>query len=135
MMQRHPGESAVLVVEDDPTERERLGSLLEQAGLTALLCPGPTEPDYTCVGAREGMCPLAGACDVVVLDMSLDSEAMMMGTTAEELLDLYLSSSRPVVILGSYLVDEEPRQLARLHRHPQRDELVAAVKSMLVAGE
>jgi hypothetical protein len=96
-------------VEADPSERERLGSLLEQAGLTALLCPGATEPDYTCVGAREGRCPLVGACDVVVLDMSLDSEAMMMGTAAEELLDLYLSSSRPVVVLGSYLVDEEQR--------------------------
>ncbi len=133
-MQGHPRESAVLVVEADPTERERLGSLLEQAGLTALLCPGATEPDYTCVGAREGMCPLVEAVDVVVLDMSLDSEAMMMGTAAEELLDFYLSSSRPVVVLGSYLVDEEPRQLARLHRHPQRDELVGAVKSMLVGG-
>ncbi len=83
------------------------------------------------------MCPLVGAVDVVLLDMSLDSEAMMMGTAAEELLDLYLSSSRPVVVLGPYLVDEEPRQLAlaRLHRHPQRDELVGTVKSMLVGGE
>ncbi len=102
-MQGHLRESAVLLVEADPSERERLGSLLEQAGLTALLCPGGTEPDYTCVGAREGMCPLVGAVDVVVLDMSLDSEAMMMGTTAEELLDLYLSSSRPVVVLGRIL--------------------------------
>jgi len=81
------------------------------------------------------MCPLVGAVDVVLLDMSLDSEAMIMGTAAEELLDLYLSSSRPVVVLGPYLVDEEPRQLARLHRHPQRDELVGTVKSMLVGGE
>jgi preprotein translocase subunit Sss1 len=69
------------------------------------------------------------------MDTSLDSEAMMMGTTAEELLDLYLSSSRPVVVLGSYLDVEEPRQLARLHRHPQRDEFVGAVKAMLVGGE
>jgi hypothetical protein len=86
MMQGHPRESAVLVVEADPTERERLGFILEHAGL-ALLCPGATEPDYTCVGAREGRCPLVGAVDIVVLDMSLDmsldSEAMMMGTAAE----------------------------------------------------
>jgi hypothetical protein len=81
------------------------------------------------------MCQLLAACDVVLLDMSLDSEAMRMGTAAEELLDLYLSSSRPVLVLGSYLVDEEPCQLARLHRHAQRDELVGAVKSMLVGGE
>ncbi len=58
----------------------------------------------------------------------------MIGTAAEELLDLYLSSSRPVVVLGSYLVDEEPRQLARLHRHAQRDGFVGAFKSMLVGG-
>jgi hypothetical protein len=80
------------------------------------------------------MCPLVGACDVVVLDMSLDSEAMMMGTAAEDLLDLYLSSSRPVVVLGVVPCRRTARQLAQLHRHPQRDELVGAVKSMLVGG-
>ena len=51
----------------------------------------------------------------------------MMGAAAEELLDLYLLSSRPAVVLGSYLVDEEPRQLARLHTHAQRDGLVGAL--------
>jgi len=58
----------------------------------------------------------------------------MMGAAAEELLDLYLLSSRPAVVLGSYLVDEEPRQLARLHTHAQRDGLVGAFKSMLVGA-
>jgi hypothetical protein len=61
-------------VETDPTERERLDSLVEHAGLTAVLRPGATEPDYTRVGARDGLCPLVEAVDVVVLDMSLDSE-------------------------------------------------------------
>src|SRR6266511_3270515 len=134
-MQGHPRESAVLVVEADPTERERLGSLLEQAGLAALLCPGATGPTTRASVPAKACARSVRAVDVVVLDMSLDSEAMMMGTAAEELLDLYRSSSRPVVVLGSYLVDEEPRQLARLHRHPQRDELVDAVKSMLVPGD
>lgn len=49
----------VLVVESDPVERERLSAALEGDGFEVVLCSGPTEPDYTCVGARLGRCPLA----------------------------------------------------------------------------
>lgn len=125
------GTKTVLLVEADTAERGRLGSVLEQVGMTVLLCPGPTEPDYTCLGTREGACPLVDNADAVVLDMSLDSETVMEGTTAEELLDLYLSTGRPVLILGSYPVDEVPGQLVRLSRHPERSDLVRAVHSML----
>ncbi len=136
MAAEHVGASTVLIVEADPDERRRLGSFLEQVGMTVLLCPGPTEPDYTCVGVRDGACPLVETAEAVVLDMSLDSEAVMEGATAEELLDLYLSTGRPVVMLGSYQVDQEAGQLVRLSRHPDRDELVRAVHSMLdPAGE
>ncbi len=125
----------VLIIEADPAERGRLGSFLEQVGMTVLLCPGPTEPDYTCVGVREGACPLVETANAVVLDMSLDSEAVMEGATAEELLDMYLSTGRPVVMLGSYRVDQVPGQLVRLSRHPERDELVRVVLSMLDPAE
>jgi hypothetical protein len=121
-------EGSVLVVEADPFERARLGSWLEHDGYEVLECPGPTEPDYTCVGARGGSCPLASESEVVVLDMSLDSESVVMGTAAEELLGLYLMSGHRVVVLGSHPGGEVPGQLVRVRRHPEREELLAAVR-------
>lgn len=120
----------VLLVEADPGERELFSSWLGGSGFTVLVCPGPTEPDYTCVGDRTGACPLADAADVVVLDMSLDSEALMTGTAAEELLGLYLVSGRPVVTLGSRDGDEVPGELIRLRRHPSREALLGAVRGL-----
>jgi CheY-like chemotaxis protein len=125
----------VLLVEADLAEREQFSSWLEASGFTVLACPGPTEPDYTCVGARTGACPLADAADVVVLDMSLDSEALMTGTAAEELLGLYLVSGRPVVVLGSRQGEQVAGQLVRMGRHPSRDELLDAVRSLVRPGE
>ena len=123
--------ATVLVVEADGAERERFGSWLEAAGYDILVCPGPTEPDYTCVGARDGVCPLVEEADVVVLDMSTESEAFLLGTAAEELLALYLLSGARVVVLGSHPGDELEGQLRRIHRHPDRPELVDAVHWLL----
>ncbi len=120
---------AVLVVEADAHERERFGTWLEESGFRVVLCPGPTEPDYTCMGARGGVCPLVDEADLVVLDMSLDSEAVMAGTAAEELLGLYLMAGRPIVVLGSHPGAGVPGQLLRMHRHPLREELLGAVRS------
>jgi len=125
---------AVLVVEADRAERERFGTWLERSGFEVLMCPGPTEPDYTCVGAREGICPLAAEVDAVVLDMSLDSEAVMVGTSAEEILGFYLMSGRRVVALGSRSGDDVPGQLVRLRRHPSPNHLVEALRSFFDAA-
>lgn len=124
------GRGTVLVVEADPLERERFGSWLEAAGFDVLLCPGPTEPDYTCVGSRDGTCPLVEEAAVVVLDMSTESEAVMMGTAAEEILGLYLLAGRRVVVLGSRPGDEIEGQMRRLHRHPEAVDLVEAVEAL-----
>jgi hypothetical protein len=121
---------AVLVVEADAVERDRFGTALEAEGFDVLTCPGPTEPDYTCVGARDGACPLVEDAAVVVLDMSLDSEALMTGTPAEELLGLYLTSGRPVVVLGSRPGPGIEGQLVRIRRHPEGAALVAAVREL-----
>lgn len=120
----------VLIVEADVTERERLGSALESAGFDVLTCPGPTEPDYTCVGGREGVCPLVDGAAVVILDMSLDSEALMRGTPAEELLGLYLTAGRRVVVLGSRPGAGIEGQLVRLRRHVDDDAVVGAVRDL-----
>lgn len=117
----------VLVVESDPTERERLAAALEGDGFQVLLCSGPTEPDYTCIGSRSGTCPLATEGAVVVLDMSLNSEMVMMGTPAEDLLGMYLESGHPVVALGSRPGEETQGRLLRLRRHPETAMLLETV--------
>jgi hypothetical protein len=66
----------------------------------------------------------------VILDMSLDSEAVVMGTAAEELLGMYLMSGHPVIVLGSRGGEEIAGQLVRLRRHPRREELIEAVRSL-----
>ncbi|MGZ8600320.1 MAG: hypothetical protein ACXWX6_08990 [Actinomycetota bacterium] len=128
---RHQG--SVLIVEADPVERGRFGAWLEHAGFDVLECPGPIQPDYTCVGSRNGACPLAAEADLVVLDMSLESEAVVMGTAAEELLDLYRTAGLRVVVLGSHPGEDVPGHLTRLRRHPERDELVASVRALAPA--
>ena len=125
----------VLLVEADAEERCRFGLWLEDAGFDPLTCPGPVEPDYTCIGGRTDSCPLAAEASIVILDMSLDSEAVVMGTAAEDLLGMYLLSGHRVVVLGSRSGEEIPGQLVRLRRHPRRNELLGAVKSLIDAGE
>ncbi len=127
------GRDSVLVVEADPDERERFGSWLEGSGFDVLVCPGPTEPDYTCVGGREGACPLVEEARVVVLDMSTDSEGVVTGTASEELLALYLLTGGRVVALGSHPGEEVSGRLVRLHRHPRQGELMDAVRTLLEA--
>jgi hypothetical protein len=127
------GAGNVLVVEADAAERGRFGAWLEEAGFDVLVCPGPIEPDYTCLGSRGGTCPLAAEAGVVVLDMSLESEGVVMGTPAEELLGMYLVSGHRVVVLGSHPGEDLPGQLKRLRRHPQRPELIEAVRTLAEA--
>jgi len=121
----------VLVVESDAVERERYGEWLEASGFGVLFCPGPSGPDYTCVGARDGVCPLVEEADAVVLDMSLESEAVLQGTAAEDLLGLYLLSGARVIVLGSHPGEQLNGQLVRLHRHPEQDQLIGAVSGLL----
>jgi hypothetical protein len=130
---RAPAAGSVLIVEADPVERARFGGWLERAGYDILVCPGPSGPDYTCVGSRAGTCPLAAEAAIVVLDMSLDSESVVMGTTAEELLGMYLMSGHRVLVLGSHPGEEIPGQLARVRRHPRREDLLLAVKELATA--
>jgi hypothetical protein len=82
------------------------------------------------VGSRGRTCPLASEAALVVLDMSLASEGVVMGTPAEELLGLYLVAGHRVVALGSHPGEELPGQLRRLRRHPESTELIDAVRSL-----
>jgi len=122
-----------LIVESDEQEGERLAACLEDDRFEVTLCPGPSGPDYTCVGARTLECPLAKGASVVVLDMSLDGDDLIEGTPAEELLDVYLLAGHQVIALGLQPHDEVPGRSVRLHRHPESDELIRAVRALVPA--
>ena len=124
-------EGTVLLVESYPEASERLGGALEAAGYEVLSCPGPTAPDYTCVGAREGSCPLLEHADVVVLDPWLEAEELGIGTSANALVELYAGRGRTVVVLGSigWLEPFAGGHVIPLGHRPDAREVVAAVRS------
>jgi DNA-binding response OmpR family regulator len=90
----------VLIVDRDVDRRGRMGGWLEEGGFVVVVCPGPTAPEFTCVGSREGRCPLAQDADLVVLDLWLESDAAMLGTPAATLLRHYGSWGKPVIVLA-----------------------------------
>ena len=127
-------DATVLLVEFDGAERDRLGACLSEAGFDVLSCPGPTEPDYTCIGVREKRCPLAQAADVVVVDLLLGSDTMMRGSPGWEMCLFYYDQGLPIVALTGVsdpIVPTADERVRRLSRHPMRAELVATVREMV----
>ncbi len=127
-----PDEGTVLLVESDERERERLGQALEDARFRVIACPGATAPDYTCIGGRKGYCPLLERADVVVLDTWLASDEVGVGTSSDQLLEMYAKSGRTVVALGpgGWLGDPfAAGHVIHLGEHPEAWEVVTAVRS------
>jgi hypothetical protein len=127
MMQR----GTVLMIESYPEATDRLGDALEAAGYEVLACPGPSGPDYTCVGARERHCPLVERADVVVLDPRLEGDELGIGTSANALVELYEGSGRPVVVLGAigWVEPFTGGRVMQLGDRPETREVVGAVRS------
>jgi hypothetical protein len=126
-----PERGTVLLVQSDDGERERLGEALEDAGHQVIACPGPTAPDYTCIGGREGYCPLLERADVVVLDPWLAGEELCVGTASNELLELYAGSGRTVVVLGrgGWLDPFVGGHVIHMDGRPEAGQVVAAVRT------
>jgi hypothetical protein len=127
-----PEEGTLLLVESDERERERLGKALEDAGYQVIACPGPTAPDYTCIGGREGHCPLLEHADVVVLNTWLAGDDIGVGTSSDQLLEMYAASGRTVVVLGpgGWLGDPfAAGHVIRLEEHPEVGEVIAALRA------
>jgi DNA-binding response OmpR family regulator len=131
------GTGLVLVVEHDAELRDRLGGWLEEAGFEVLVCPGPSQPDYTCVAGRGIPCPLTRAADLVVLDLWLGSDSVLQGTSSTELLSHYLESGKLVVAMAprgdrdefsKRLLDES---VVLLDWPPERRELAETVRAVL----
>jgi hypothetical protein len=62
--------------------------------------PGSDAPTYVCIGDRTGRCPLVEDADVIVLDCRIESHDVHEGTSAYDLLSLYVTSEKPVIVLG-----------------------------------
>ncbi len=122
----------VLLVQSDPVERELLGTWFETSGFDVTTCPGPTPPTYVCIGDRTGRCPLIDEADAIVLDCRLDSDEVLEGTSAYDLLSLYVSSDKPVVVLDApEISDLFPRdEVLFLDREPDGG-VVGAVERLV----
>lgn len=124
----------VLLVAGDASTRQDIAGWLEEGGFDVVACPGPTAPEYSCIGGRGGRCVLAEGADAVVLDLRLDSDVLMRGTPGWQLMLRYLEWGRPVVALAGAEDPVRPRAgagLTVLPRPPERDALVDAVREAL----
>jgi CheY-like chemotaxis protein len=89
----------VLLVERDGDRRLLMGEWLAAEQMDVLWCPGPSAPDYSCVGVRSGACPLASEADAVVLDIRVDSDLVAEGASGFDLVSYYRSEEKPLVVL------------------------------------
>ena len=120
----------VLIVESQEDARKAMAEWLEDAGFEVLLCPGPGEPDYVCLGGRGMACPLAEPADVVVVSMRLRSDDMMQGTPGWVLLSYYANQGKRVIALTGSRDSVHPlgdEQVTVLTRPVDRADLIDAV--------
>ncbi|HET9672813.1 MAG TPA: hypothetical protein VFQ40_08205, partial [Actinomycetota bacterium] len=118
----------------DHAIRTSVGGWLEAAGYDVILCTGPTDPDYRCVAEVNGVCPLADAADLIVLDAWLQSDADDRGPGAPDLVRFYRSKDRPLIVLdhgrsGPSLI--VPERTALLEWPPNRRELEHVAQALL----
>ncbi len=123
----------VLLVESGP-EREVLATWFDESGFDVTACPGPTAPTYACIGEATGRCPLIEDADVIVLDCRLESHDVHEGTSAYDLLSLYVSTAKPVIVLGGSEIAHRftEDEALFLERDPDGG-LIAAVHRVLSA--
>jgi CheY-like chemotaxis protein len=76
----------ILLVEHDEQRRALMGGWLQDAGYDVLTCPGPSAPEYSCIGSRAGGCPLVDPASLVVLDLSFSPDAMVRAPIGAPLL-------------------------------------------------
>jgi CheY-like chemotaxis protein len=128
----------VLVVESDETFRESIVAWMSEAGFEVQSCPGPQGPEFECAGASRYGCPLADSSDLVVLDLELESDLLLCGVAAWELLHYYRSLGRPVVVLSGTedaLMPVPGDRIAVLRRPPEHKSLVDAVRVLLLLDD
>jgi hypothetical protein len=124
----------ILLVERDDERRALFGGWLDAAGYEVLSCPGPSAPEYSCVGRRSGHCPLVEAASLVVLDLSCSSGSEIRPIVDVELLAYYLMTGKSIVALGDGedLLAEPPSEgVTPMERTPECRSFLAAIGSAL----
>ena len=126
--------TTVLLAEPERLVRDVAALRLEEAGYRVIACPGPSAPDYTCLGTRGEHCPLAAAADLVVLDVELPGEDLVDAASGVDLLSYYTGTGKPVIALRAAaglvgLFGEE--NITELEWPPAREDLLSAVRSAL----
>jgi hypothetical protein len=127
------GRGRVLVVVADARAGEQEATWLEAEGFDVTLCPGPSAPDYGCVGSRTGTCPLATGADLIVLDLTLAGDAAGTGTRGWELLLLYVGLGIPTVVVtggDEPFVPTPEDHVAVVERPVGREALLEAIGSV-----
>ena len=125
---------SVLLVENDPDLRYRIGAWLESAGADVYQCPGPSAPTYTCLPSTGQACPLVSAVDLVLVDLWLASESALTGTSASELLSYYTGTGKPIVVVDhghDELLSFRDEVAAVLDHPPDPRELIETVGLLL----
>ncbi len=126
----------ILLVEHDEQRRALIGGWLQDAGYDVLTCPGPSAPEYSCIGSRAGGCPLVYPASLVVLDLSFSPDARVRAPIGAHLLGFYLLTGKPIIALGrgdDLLADPLENQLVALERTPDRGDFLATVRSVIPA--
>jgi CheY-like chemotaxis protein len=128
----------VLVVEAETKARDGIADWLDHAGYEVEACPGPSSPDYTCIGGRGLPCPLAVSADVVVLNDHLASDTAMQGTPGWQLLTYYMEIGKSVVALvdaSDFVVPRDDDNVRVLRRPVDKKSLLKAVAELTNSAE
>ena len=125
--------ATVLLVEHERLVRDVAARRLEEAGYQVLACPGPSAPEYSCLGTRGARCPLEAAADLVVVDTELPGEEFAEAASGVDLLSYYTGAGKAVVVLRAapeLLRLFGDASVSSLKWPPSPDDLTEAVRSV-----
>jgi len=125
--------ATVLLVEPDAADRERFGGWLESAGIDPINCPGPHNPDFSCLGTTNSGCPLVHVADIAVLDVRRLPGISTKGLPGWRLIRYYLERGKPLVVIADRYRKStfRPEQIVVLSPNPGRESLLLAVRAVL----
>lgn len=124
----------VLLVEGDERRAQQIRAWLTGEGYSVATCSGPVAPLYSCPHESADRCPLAELADVVLLDLSIDTDAVMEGVPGWVLLDEYRAAGKPVIALsepGTLIEGLADSSVVVLGRGAGCDEIVRVVGSLV----
>jgi hypothetical protein len=128
--------TSVLLVESEQSLRADLSRWLTEAGFDVVTCSGPHLARPACSYDSTGPCQLVRSADVVVLDEWLESDTLMTGPPAWELVIAYRAMGKRLVVLAEATdpvrFEDDPTAVV-LGRPPGRAELIDAVEKVAVA--